>query len=87
MYAIGVDIGGTKIAAGVVDDDGRIVAQTRRTSAGLDVDALDTAIAAACAELAAAYPVGAIGLAAPGFIAPTRPPSASPPTCPGATTP
>lgn len=68
MYAIGVDIGGTKIAAGVVDDDGHIVAKTRRVSAGLDVDSLDAAIADACTELAAAYPVGAIGLAAPGFI-------------------
>ena len=68
MYAIGVDIGGTKIAAGVVDEDGRIVAKTRRTSAGLDVDSLDAAIVDACTELAAAHPVGAIGLAAPGFI-------------------
>lgn len=68
MYAIGVDIGGTKIAAGVVDEDGRIVAKTRRSSAGLDVDSLDAAIVDACTELAAAHPVGAIGLAAPGFI-------------------
>ena len=30
MHAIGVDIGGTKIAAGVVDDEGTILAQTRR---------------------------------------------------------
>lgn len=68
MYAIGVDIGGTKIAAGVVDDDGRIIAKTKRKSRGLDVDALDAAIADACAELAGQYEVGAIGLAAPGFI-------------------
>ena len=38
MHAIGVDIGGTKIAAGVVDDDGRIVAKTKRKSVGLSVD-------------------------------------------------
>src|SRR5665647_1764583 len=68
MYAIGVDIGGTKIAAGVVDEDGRIIAKTRRDSAGLDVDALDAAVIDACRELAAGYSVGAIGLAAPGFI-------------------
>ena len=68
MYAIGVDIGGTKIAAGVVDEDGRIVAKTRRVSAALDVDALDAAVVDACRELAAGYPIGAIGLAAPGFI-------------------
>lgn len=68
MYAIGVDIGGTKIAAGVVDDEGRIVAKARRESVSLDVDALDQAVVGVCAELAALHPIGAIGLAAPGFI-------------------
>ncbi len=68
MHAIGVDIGGTKIAAGVVDDDGRIIAKTKRKSVGLSVDDLDAAVVDACRELAEAYPVGAIGLAAPGFI-------------------
>ena len=28
--AIGVDIGGTKVAAGVVDDQGRVIDSTRR---------------------------------------------------------
>jgi glucokinase len=28
--AVGIDIGGTKVAAGVVDDDGRVVEQVRR---------------------------------------------------------
>ena len=68
MHAIGVDIGGTKIAAGVVDEDGRIVAKTKRRSKGLTVDELDAAVVDACAELCDAHPVGAIGLAAPGFI-------------------
>lgn len=68
MHAIGVDIGGTKIAAGVVDDDGRIIAKTKRKSVGLSVDDLDAAVVDACLELAAEYPVAAIGLAAPGFI-------------------
>jgi len=68
MHAIGVDIGGTKIAAGVVDDDGRIVAKTKRRSRGLGVDELDAAIVEVCAELAAEHEIGAIGLAAPGFI-------------------
>ena len=68
MYAIGVDIGGTKIAAGVVDDAGRIVAKARRDSVSLDVVALDRAVVSVCEELAAHYTVTAIGLAAPGFI-------------------
>ncbi|KGM17266.1 glucokinase, partial [Actinotalea fermentans ATCC 43279 = JCM 9966 = DSM 3133] len=68
MHAIGVDIGGTKIAAGVVDDDGRIVAKTKRKSVGLSVDDLDAAVVDACRELASEHEIGAIGLAAPGFI-------------------
>lgn len=72
MYAIGVDIGGTKIAAGVVDDAGRIVAKARRESVSLDVVALDRAVVSVCEELAARYTVTAIGLAAPGFIGPDQ---------------
>ena len=68
MYAIGVDIGGTKIAAGVVDEDGRILAQVRRGTDPTDSDSVDNGVIEACRELSAQYPVGAIGLAAPGFI-------------------
>ena len=33
---LGIDIGGTKIAAGVVDHEGRLLATARRATAGLD---------------------------------------------------
>ncbi len=68
MYAIGVDIGGTKIAAGVVDEEGRILAQVRRETDPTDADSVDDGVIAACRELSAQYPIGAIGLAAPGFV-------------------
>ena len=68
MHAIGVDIGGTKIAVGVVDDEGRILAQTRRDTEPDDVASIDAAIADAYAELAVEHKVGAIGLAAAGFV-------------------
>src|SRR4051812_5222331 len=45
MHAIGVDIGGTKIAAGVVDEDGTILAQTRRPTEPDDAGSIDRAIA------------------------------------------
>ena len=45
MHAIGVDIGGTKIAAGVVDEDGTILAKTRRDTSPDDVAGIDKAIA------------------------------------------
>src|SRR6478609_8498869 len=72
MHAIGVDIGGTKIAAGVVDDEGRILAQTRRDTEPDDVASIDRAIADVYAELSAQHEVGAVGLAAAGFVSPDR---------------
>lgn len=68
MYAIGVDIGGTKIAAGVVDEEGRILAKTRRATATSDSSSVDQGVIAVCLELAAQFEIGAIGLVAPGFV-------------------
>ena len=72
MHAIGVDIGGTKIAAGVVDEEGTILAQTRRATEPDDAGSIDRAIADVYLELSAKYDVGAIGLAAAGFVAADR---------------
>ncbi len=69
---IGVDVGGTKIAAGVVDDDGHIVAQLRRETPSTDPVALVDAVAGLASELALAHDVRAIGIGAPGFIDETR---------------
>jgi glucokinase len=68
MHAIGVDIGGTKIAAGVVDENGVILAQTLRRTVAEDSDSVDRAVVSVCLELASQYTIGAIGLAAPGFV-------------------
>lgn len=72
MRAIGVDIGGTKIAAGVVDEDGRIVAKTRRDTDPRDSDSVDRGVIEACRELLDQHEAGAIGLAAPGFASADR---------------
>src|SRR6478752_3939955 len=72
MHAIGVDIGGTKIAAGVVDDEGTILAKTRRDTEPDDAASIDRAIADVYAELSASYEISAIGLAAAGFVAADR---------------
>lgn len=72
MLAIGVDIGGTKIGAGVVDDDGAIVAQTRRDTDATDEHSVDQGVVDVCRELMADHEVGAIGLAAPGFVSSDR---------------
>lgn len=72
VLTIGVDIGGTKIAAGVVDDDGVILAKVRYDTDADDLQALDASIVAAISELRSSYDVSAVGLAAAGFIAPSR---------------
>ncbi len=72
MLAIGVDIGGTKVAAGVVDDEGRILAQVRRDTDTTDAASVDECVVGVCRDLAADWEVGAIGLAAPGFVSSDR---------------
>jgi glucokinase len=39
--AIGIDIGGTKVAAGVVDAEGRILREARRSTPGSDPRAVE----------------------------------------------
>lgn len=72
MHAVGIDIGGTKIAAGVVDDDGTLVASTRRDTNPEEPRDIEDAVTDAVAELRGSYEVGAVGVAAAGFVDPTR---------------
>lgn len=67
--AIGVDIGGTKVAAGVVDEDGRVLDRARRDTPGQDVARTETTIVEVVRELAARHPVAAVGVGAAGWIA------------------
>ena len=60
--AIGVDIGGTKIAAGVVDVDGQVIARGRADTPGTDVILIESAIADLVGELASRYPAVAVGV-------------------------
>jgi glucokinase len=65
---IGVDVGGTKIAAGVVDEQGSVLARARRVSPATDTDAIEDTIADLVRELAAEHEVAAVGVGAAGFI-------------------
>lgn len=65
---IGVDVGGTKVAAGVVDETGRLLATTRRETPSEEGARVEDVIADAVRELTASYEVGAIGLGAAGFV-------------------
>jgi glucokinase len=71
--AIGVDVGGTKVAAGAVDEDGRIIAKLKRSTPAASPRQTEQAIADAVTELLAADQVAgrhvaAIGLGAAGFV-------------------
>jgi glucokinase len=70
--AIGVDIGGTKISAGVVDEDGGVIDRERRCTPGSDVAATEVAIVEVVTALVARHEVGCVGVGAAGWIASDR---------------
>jgi glucokinase len=74
--AIGVDVGGTKVAAGIVDERGRILAKLKRSTPAASPPRTEQVIADVVTELLAAHEVAAIGadevvaigLGAAGFV-------------------
>lgn len=69
---IGVDVGGTKVAAGVVDEEGNILASDRHDTPARSVDAVIETIVSVVAKLRAEYDVEAVGIGMPGFVDETR---------------
>lgn len=72
MLSIGVDIGGTKIAAGVVDEGGEIIAATTRSTPATDTEQIEAGVADAVAELRADHQVVGVGVGAAGFVSSDR---------------
>jgi glucokinase len=66
--AIGVDIGGTKVAAGLVDRAGRIVRRARRLTPSRDPRAVEHTIAEVVEEVRGDDPIGGVGIGAAGFV-------------------
>jgi glucokinase len=69
---IGVDVGGTKVLAGVVDEKGIILAKSRRPTPSNSPTETADAIAAAVSEFRRDYEVEAVGIGAAGWIDETR---------------
>src|SRR5687768_17423588 len=67
MNAVGVDVGGTKIAAGLVSPEGKLLSEVRYPTANVREQLLST-IAEAIIEVKRGYEVGGVCLAVPGFI-------------------
>jgi glucokinase len=67
MNAVGIDVGGTKIAAGLVSPEGELLSEVRYPTANVREELLST-IAEAITEVKRGYEVGGVCLAVPGFI-------------------
>jgi glucokinase len=65
---VGVDIGGTKMAAGVVDESGRVIEQVRRDTPSTSPMATEETIIEVVNELGVRHDVSAVGIGAAGFI-------------------
>jgi glucokinase len=66
--ACGIDVGGTKIAGGVVDQDGVIVEQLRVESPATDAEAIEEAIAGLVLQLRERHPIETVGVGAAGYV-------------------
>ncbi len=72
MLTIGIDIGGTKVLAGVVDPTGRVLVRERRQTDGRSAAAVEDTIVALVEGFSARYDVAAVGIGAAGFVDASR---------------
>jgi glucokinase len=70
--ACGIDVGGTKIAGGIVDDRGEILEELRVESPATDAVAMQDAIETLVTELRTRHDIAAVGVGAAGYIDRTR---------------
>ncbi|MGA4670313.1 ROK family glucokinase [Propionibacteriaceae bacterium Y1923] len=68
MLSIGIDIGGTKLSAGVVDPQGRILSKTTVATPSTDPQQVEDTICAVVADLGTDLPITAVGVGAAGWI-------------------
>jgi glucokinase len=70
LPALGIDIGGTKVAGGLVSPDGAVLDTARRATPGSSVSETEDAIAAVVEELAGRHagPVVGVGVGAAGWF-------------------
>lgn len=71
MLAVGIDVGGTSVRAGVVDDRGTVT-DTARAGTPRDEQAVEDAVVGVLEELRSRHEIGSIGLAVAGFVSTDR---------------
>lgn len=70
--ACGIDVGGTKIAGGVVDEDGHVLEEQRVVSPATDAEAIEEAIAGLVADLRSRHDIATVGVGAAGYVDKSR---------------
>lgn len=71
-YTVGVDIGGTKVLGGVVDEFGAVIKTARRETPRDGGSALTQAIADVALELMQGFDIDSIGVSVTGFVSADR---------------
>jgi len=71
-FTIGVDVGGTKVLGGVVDQNGKVLKLARRDTPREGGAALTRAIADVAKELIADFTIDSVGVSAAGFVSSDR---------------
>ena len=71
-YTIGIDVGGTKVLGGVVNEAGKILATARKDTPPQGGKALTQTIADTALELMGQFEVGSVGVSAAGFVSADR---------------
>jgi len=69
---VGIDIGGTKVLAGVVDSHGNVIDQQRRATQGHDVAAVEDTIVDLVQQFQRRHDIAAVGIGAAGFVDASR---------------
>jgi glucokinase len=71
-YTIGIDVGGTKVLGGVVDEGGQVLKAARRDTPREGGQALTQSIADVAKELMAEFTIDSVGVSAAGFVSSDR---------------
>jgi len=71
-FTIGIDVGGTKVLVGVVDESGKVLTTARKDTPRQGGTALTQTIADVAKELLAQHKVSSVGVSAAGFVSSDR---------------
>lgn len=69
---VGVDVGGTKVLGGVVDENGKVLATSRRDTPREGGKSLTKTISEVAIELMQSHSISAVGVSAAGFVSSDR---------------